>query len=672
MEDQDKTKEDLAKELQELRQERDALKTSYEKIRLKFSLDESMILKLLMAVNTTSEAIFLTDTEGIITYVNSGFTALYGYTADEVIGKVTTRIIKSGLLEKEVYENFWKTLLNKTEVKGEILNKRKNGELVLVEGTANPILDEQNEIIGFIGIQRDITEQKKKQESLRESEQKFNEIITNLDEAYYRCTLDGLLLEHNPAFKKIFGFDTNQDMEGVNIPDFWINPKQRLIYLDMIMNNGFAKNYLVDIKTRSGKKSIVMVNSHLVKDENGEVVGIEGTFADVTEQKLAEEEIKRRNEELHLVNAEKDKFYSIIAHDLRSPFTSFLGLTQIMAEDLPTMTQDQIHKSALMMRKSATNLYSLLENLLEWSQMQQGVATVEPEPLLIIPKISGSLVLYLDAFKNKKIDISYDIPEDLTVFADGNMFESIIRNLVFNAIKFTPQEGRIAITAKSSDNNWVEISVKDSGIGMNQEMVANLFQVDTNTSRKGTNNEPSTGFGLIICKDFIEKHGGKIWVESEEGKGSTFYFTIPYNAELEAKTVINDVPSGIGVDNRVKKLKVIIAEDDETSTVYLTRVVNKYCKEVFYAVTGVEAVEICRNNPDIDLILMDINMPEMDGYEATRQIREFNKDVVIIAQTAYGLSGDREKAIDAGCNDYISKPIDSTLLKALIRKHFKK
>ena len=163
----DKTREELIKDLQDLHNEYENLKKSHEQLHIESRLDENMLLKLLKAVNTISDAIFLTNTEGIITYINSGFTALYGYTDNEVVGKVTPRIIKSGLLDNEVYEDFWKTLKDKHEVKGEILNKKKNGEVVFIDGTASPILDDQDNIIGFLGIQRDISQRKREEDKLK-------------------------------------------------------------------------------------------------------------------------------------------------------------------------------------------------------------------------------------------------------------------------------------------------------------------------------------------------------------------------------------------------------------------------------------------------------------------------------------------------------------------------
>jgi len=201
-----------------------------------------------------------------------------------------------------------------------------------------------------------------------------------------------------------------------------------------------------------------------------------------------------------------------------------------MVEDLPTLTSEQTQKMALSMRTAATKLFNLLNNLLEWSMMQQGVISFYPESSILLNGIVPIIELVRDTADKKMIRIVYDIPEDLRVSADAQMFKSLMSNLVFNAVKFTPKGGSVTIVAKPISDGWVEVSIKDTGIGMNKSIVDNLFHLDEQTNRKGTEGEPSSGLGLIICKDFIEKHGGKLWVESEVDRGSTFSFTLPAKA----------------------------------------------------------------------------------------------------------------------------------------------
>jgi len=238
-------------------------------------------------------------------------------------------------------------------------------------------------------------------------------------------------------------------------------------------------------------------------------------------------ELESKNEELSKLLTENDKFFSIIAHDLRSPFNAFLGLTQLMSDELPNLSLDEIREITLGLRNSATGLYRLLENLLEWTRIQRGLTSINCTSLSLIHKIVENLQPAFESVNNKEIALSYDIPEDLTVFADGIMLGIIIRNLVSNAVKFTPKGGHIKISAHTVSNGLVEIAVQDSGIGMDEDMINNLFRHDVYTNRKGTEGESSTGLGLIICKDFIEAQGGKLRIESEKGHGSTFYFTLP-------------------------------------------------------------------------------------------------------------------------------------------------
>jgi PAS domain S-box-containing protein len=260
---------------------------------------------------------------------------------------------------------------------------------------------------------------------------------------------------------------------------------------------------------------------------NGDFIGYIGNCFDITELKQAEAEIKLKNERLNELVVEKDKLFSIIAHDLRNPINSFLGLTQIMAEKLPTLTRERIQQLVESMKNSASNLFRLLENLLYWASIQQDLIPFDPKVVRLLPFIEECIAVVLEPAKSKGIKITYNIPDDLMVYADSNILQTIIRNLVSNALKFTPKGGVISLSAKAAADNSAVISVKDSGIGMNRTMVDDLFRLDVKTNRKGTEGEPSMGFGLLLCKEFVGKHGGKLSVESEEGKGSIFYFNFP-------------------------------------------------------------------------------------------------------------------------------------------------
>jgi len=275
----------------------------------------------------------------------------------------------------------------------------------------------------------------------------------------------------------------------------------------------------------------------VTRTHDGKPLMMFGTHSDITQRKKVEQTLRKNEEKLRKSNDEKDKFFSIIAHDMRSPFNGFLGLTEIMVEGLPGMKMDEIQQMAILLKKSATNLFCLLSNLLEWSRMQRGLTAFVPTSFLLMPKIFESLVFVKDAADKKNILISYAVPEDLTVFSDTNILGGILRNLVTNAIKFTPKGGIITVSAKSISGNSVEISVRDTGIGMHKKLIANLFHLDVDTNRKGTDGESSSGLGLMICKDFIEKSGGKLGIQSSEGKGSVFHFTLPVKGKLKEKVM---------------------------------------------------------------------------------------------------------------------------------------
>ncbi|MDD5509135.1 MAG: HAMP domain-containing sensor histidine kinase, partial [Bacteroidales bacterium] len=237
--------------------------------------------------------------------------------------------------------------------------------------------------------------------------------------------------------------------------------------------------------------------------------------------------ITDQKQELADLYALKDRFYSIIAHDLRGPFNGILGLSDVLAEEL--RPDPELSKLAQNLHSSALGLYSLLENLLQWAQFQQGSMPFKPERLHLGSLIRQSLEINRVMTTKKEIRFLLETPADLFAFADRSMVEVVIRILISNAIKFISSAGEIQILAKKNDRDVVEVSIIDSGIGMSEAMISNLFMMNKSNNRKGTNGEPSSGLGLIISKEFIEKNGGTITVKSDQGKGSRFTFTLPAN-----------------------------------------------------------------------------------------------------------------------------------------------
>ena len=282
----------------------------------------------------------------------------------------------------------------------------------------------------------------------------------------------------------------------------------------------------VDMLSKSGRKFIVLLRVDAIIDESGATVGLVGMHTDITERKRAELTIQQQNNQLKELNAAKDKFFSIIAHDLKSPFSGFLNLTEIMATESKDFTQSEFIDFSQSLNESAVNLYKLLENLLEWASMQQGIMNFNLKTHNLFSLTSHSVVSILERAGQKGISIINQVDESINVSADEKMINTVFRNLISNAVKFTRKNGSITLDARSTENGMIEISVRDTGIGISEKELKKLFKIGEKVGSMGTDNELSTGLGLLLCKEFIEKHGGKIWVESEEKKGSTFFFTL--------------------------------------------------------------------------------------------------------------------------------------------------
>ena len=237
-------------------------------------------------------------------------------------------------------------------------------------------------------------------------------------------------------------------------------------------------------------------------------------------------ELDEKNIQLHTLNADKDKFFSIIAHDLRNPLSALSELPQVIIENIENYTKDELIKMTLMQRDAAKNLFALLDNLLTWSRIQRGMIEFRPQPLGIENIVAKNIALMKPNAEEKHITLRNLVRGKLRIHADYNMVDTVIRNLISNALKFTMEGGSVEVSAKQ-DTHRVEVAVSDTGIGINDQYMAKLFRIDDQYRRIGTANEKGTGLGLILCKEFIKQHSGNIWAESEVGKGATFKFTLP-------------------------------------------------------------------------------------------------------------------------------------------------
>lgn len=524
----------------------------------------------------------------------------------------------------------------------------------------------------------DITERKKSEEALSKQNSMFSTLLQNLqigvymievpsgkpllaNEASYRLLGRGILPEANSStITKVYDLYKT----GTNIP----YPNEELPLV--VAMNGVSKHVDdMDVMKPDGRRTALEVFGSPIKDKKGNIWASLVSFQDITERKKAEKAIREIGDKLFHLNADKDRFISILSHDLRSPFNALLGLSEVLKEDVRKLDINGIENIANDINTTAQRTYNLLEDILTWARAQQGKISFEPQ-ILSFAEICIDIHKTLNLAANaKNITLDYLKADHIYVFADINMLKTILRNLVSNAIKFTNNGGTINISAIQSDSD-ITISVSDNGIGIPPDSLAKLFDISEVLSTKGTADETGTGLGLLLCKEFVEKHGGRIWVESEVGKGSEFKFTLPFNAETDEVNTTKNKVSSPKINSNITNLKILITDDDDASRKFLGITIKAFAKEIIYAQNGFEAVVACKENPDIDLILMDINMPNMDGFEATRQIRQFNKEVIIIVQSAYTDSGEKEKAKEAGCNEFISKPINKTLLKELIKKYF--
>ncbi|NLU40192.1 MAG: PAS domain S-box protein [Bacteroidales bacterium] len=448
------------------------------------------------------------------------------HVANWLIGQVRTEITEDCAIEEYAKElgadpkAFREAFLEVPVMSEEKLKSIANLLFTLVNELSEKVY--QNKKLEMLVSEQMITEKQ-----LRESEEKYRLLVENVTDLIVKVDKNNKFIYVSPSYCKTFG-KTEQELLGNSFypmvhPDDVDQTREKMKEL-------LEKPYTCSLEqramTKEGWRWFSWVDTAVISD-NGEIEFVVGVGRDITQRKIAEQEVQKKNELLHMSNAEKEKFFSIIAHDLRGPFNSFLGLTILLNDELETMTTERQKKIVGSMKNMAGNVNRLLENLLNWSVVKRGMFPFNPKRFVIDEIVGACSESCIEQALKKSIDINIDFPKNFNVYADVDMLQSILRNLVSNAIKFTPQGGKIFISATKSNKGSTIFSVKDTGIGMNKSILDSLFRIDVNINRPGTEGEPSTGLGLILCKEFVEKHGGKIWAESTEGEGSTFSFELP-------------------------------------------------------------------------------------------------------------------------------------------------
>ena len=535
----------------------------------------------------------------------------------------------------------------------------------------------------MFGVARDVTvrkqadqELKKAKEKAEESEKLFKSLIKNAPNGIVIIDEQGKYKFVSPNAERLFGYNKDEAIghsgsENTHPDDLPMVLKA----LDTIYADPGKKPKLeYRFKRKNGEfRWIETTFTNLLSDRA--IKGIVLNFSDISERKQIFEELLITKEKAEESDRLKSAFLANMSHEIRTPMNGILGFSELLKK--PNLTGEEQQKYISIIEKSGKRMLNIINNIIDISKIEAGLMKLDMNESNINEMIEYVYTFFKPEAVAKKIKLAYKTPLPLkkaTIKTDHEKVYAILTNLLKNAIKYT-EKGEIELGYNIVETKgrafFLRFYIKDAGIGIKKDRQDAIFERFIQADIQDKMARQGAGLGLAISQAYVDMLGGKIWVESEEGKGSTFYFTLPYQAEPAPETICQQ-GDPLEQCNAIRKLKILMVEDDEVSEMLLDETVNIFSKEILKARTGIEAVKACRNNPDIDLILMDIQMPEMGGFEATKQIREFNKEVVIIAQTAYGLTGDREKSIESGCNDYIAKPIQKTELLALIHKYFGK
>lgn len=501
----------------------------------------------------------------------------------------------------------------------------------------------------------------------QENEELVSKLIATVPDIILRTNLDGDIIFINEALSKTFPFLKKDDVLGMNMRRFISEEdKQRIEENTKLM---FKKPLgIQEYKMHAGGNTIynISVNGDVLRDALGWPQGMVYVLRDITQVKEKEKKLTIALEKAKESDRLKSAFLSNMSHEIRTPMNGILGFTQLLKE--PTLSGDEKESYISIIEKSGQRMLDTINDIISISKIESGEDELNLSETNVNDILKEQFEFFNPEASSKGILLSFHSPllsHESMILTDKRKLESIIINLIKNAIKFT-SKGNISFGCRrKKENNTLEFYVQDTGIGIPENRIEAIFNRFEQADIEDSQVFEGSGLGLAISRAYVEMLNGEITVKSKENQGSTFRFFIPYiSIDLNEKKSSNHLNSTPTVE--LNNLTLIIAEDDEISTEYFRSILGNSFKKLIFTKTGRQTIEAFQNNPETDIILMDIKMPDINGYDATRKIREINKGVIIIAQTAFGLEEDESKAFDAGCNGYIAKPIKREDLLTLI------
>jgi PAS domain S-box-containing protein len=660
-----------------------------------------------ITLESIGDAVIATDTGGRITRMNQVAEVLLGCKIEDVLGKKTDEIF--GLYNTETRKRIGNPV-NKVLETGKIVKLGNQTLLIgnhteyIISDSAAPIFNDNQEICGTVLVFSDMTISFRQEEKIRESEERLNLALSGTKAGLWDWYMNMEKVIFNERWAEIIGYKLSE-LQPIS-PNTWRNRvhPEDLIRLEELIEdhiNGKIDNIEHEsrLKHKSGKWIWIMARGMIVqRDKLGNPLRMTGTLMDITRQKNIEFELKTQieenialneeyiaqneeltesidrirkiNEELNIAKQSAEESYRLksaflanMSHEIRTPMNGIIGFSELLRD--AKLPDERRRYFAGIVIDSSKQLLTIVNDILDISRIETGKVSLTYEEVVINDLMNVLHAFFEPQISNKDIKLLVYKPlsnDKSTIVTDRTRLRQVLTNLLNNAIKFTSQ-GYIKFGYKLMDG-YLEFFVEDTGIGIPQSLHDKIFEPFRQADLEITNRYGGTGLGLTISSKLIELLGGKIWVESQPGNGSVFHFTVPYqpNNLIESEPMLNVKK----ISNKSYNMLVLIVEDDDVNYLFLETILLRNNIKTIRALNGLEAVELCDTNPEIKLVLMDIKLPFMNGYEATKRIKHSKPHLPIIAQTAYAMQEDRNKAIEAGCDAYISKPIISSELLKLI------